>query len=446
MEGERKTISVIVLLLLIFYSIVPTLAVDSTGSSPSILDKITSATGAIKDKAVDFIQRVLPGDTKTATTTQETAKPVTTTGGTSGSSVPATTEGKTVSLDEARVNETQNNTDDSILPDSSQPDKEDSYSPLDMGKQMVGEGILYGFDLLADQGFKVGFNTTNSDQNSVKQNYGMAVGVIYALATVEFDPSDNPFIQEIQIRMNLIGLFLILFFVLMGAINVNWYAVTSAQNRAKAYILSNRYHVPVNEYGVTIVEACLMMVFGYVILRISLMVELVFTKLIMLQILDRIAPTGENTILYIMMSICYVLMSIAIGIRLLEIAFFHCSYLVFIGLYCYGATREVAISSFMYYLKILFLRPIIVGITVIGVGVISSIKISPDINPVLQVVEGMGILYIVPIMYAGLILILLIVSIKVIFGITSIFRTSRQAYRTLRYGINSRRGYGGDYL
>jgi len=40
MEGERKTISVIVLLLLILYSIVPTLAADSTGSSPSIFDKI----------------------------------------------------------------------------------------------------------------------------------------------------------------------------------------------------------------------------------------------------------------------------------------------------------------------------------------------------------------------------------------------------------------------
>jgi hypothetical protein len=234
--------------------------------------------------------------------------------------------------------------------------------------------------------------------------------------------------------MNLIGFIIILAFILLGAINVNIYSMTSAKNRSKAYILTNRYHVPINEYGVTIIEACLFMVFGYVFLRLTTLTELVFTKMLMLSVLDRIAPTSENVIMYIMMSICYIVMSIVIAMRLLIVAFFHCSYLVFIALYCYAITRDTAVSAFIYYLKVLFLRTIIVGITVLGVYIISSIKIDTTLNPFLGVVEGLGILYLVPILYVALTLILLLVSLKIIFGISNIFRTSRQAYRSIRGG------------
>jgi phosphoglycerol transferase MdoB-like AlkP superfamily enzyme len=85
-------------------------------------------------------------------------------------------------------------------------------------------------------------------------------------------------------------------------------------------------------------------------------------------------------------------------------------------------------------LKVLFLRTIIVGITVLGVYIISSIKIDTTLNPFLGVVEGLGILYLVPILYVALTLILLLVSLKIIFGISNIFRTSRQAYRSIRGG------------
>jgi hypothetical protein len=68
-----------------------------------------------------------------------------------------------------------------------------------------------------------------------------------------------------------------------------------------------------------------------------------------------------------------------------------------------------------------------------GVYVISSFKVDPTLNPVVGVVEGLGILYIVPVLYVALILILLIVSLKIIFGITNILRTSRRAYQKIKY-------------
>jgi hypothetical protein len=101
-----------------------------------------------------------------------------------------------------------------------------------------------------------------------------------------------------------------------------------------------------------------------------------------------------------------------------------------VGLYCFGITRESAVACFLYFEKILFMRTIIVGITVVGVGIIYSVKISPQ--PI-GVVEGLAYLYLQPVMYAALILILVITSVKLIFGIKSIFGAVSNAIRTVRY-------------
>jgi hypothetical protein len=445
-KKDKKMISVWILLLLIFYSFLP---VVSAANGETAIDKITNTLGSVYDSAKDTIGKIIYGISPTNPTNNEDKQPVTNTGTNSGinsgtnsgsntgsnsnrNTVPE--NGKTVSLDEARVNETngdKENNSNVLVPDTS--DDTEGLGTLDAGVRMVGEGVwIYGLRALADQGFKVGINDSAIEQLNIKENYGFTVAVIYMLATVEFDPSDNPFVQEIQLRLNLIGFFLILLFVLMGAINVNIYSMTSARNRDKAYILSNRYHVPINEYGVTIAEACLMMAFGYVILRITLLIELLFTKLIMLQILDRIAPTGDNSLMYLMMSFCYIIMALAIAIRLLEIAIFHASYVVFIGLYCFGVTRDFAIRSWWYYLKVLFMRPIIVGITALGVGIISSVKINPEINPIFQIMEGMAILWFTPVLYVALTLILVIISIKILLGISDLFGAARLVRRNIR--------------
>ncbi|MDD2299091.1 MAG: hypothetical protein PHN69_03510 [Candidatus Pacebacteria bacterium] len=307
----------------------------------------------------------------------------------------------------------------------------DSLNPLNMGKKMVGEGGIYFLELLGDAGFKVG--TNNTDTVSVKQNYGNAVALIYTLATLEFDPSDNEFVKDIQLRFAIIGFFLILMFIILGAVNVNIYTITSAKNAEKAWILNNRYHIPINEYALTLIEACVMMTAGYVVLRLTIIMELMFTKLIMFQVLDRIVPTGDNIIMYLMMSICYLLIGIAIAYRIIVISLFHASYIAWIGLYCFGITRPAAVSAWWYYLKILFMRTVIVGVTVIGVGMISYIKLPRDTG-MNRVLGDLLIVFIHPILYAALILILVIICIIFIVGIKNVMTTSKYAIKRYTYG------------
>jgi len=306
-----------------------------------------------------------------------------------------------------------------------------SLNPLNIGKKMVGEGGIYFLELLGDAGFKVGSN--NTDTVAVKDNYGNAVAMIYTMATLEFDPSENTFVKDIQLRFAIIGFFLLVMFIFLGAINVNIYAMTSANNAEKAYILSNRYHIPINEYALTLIEACVMMTAGYVMLRLTIVMELMFTKLIMFQILDRILPTGSNIIMYLMMSLCYLIIYLAIAYRIIIISIFHASYVVWIGLYCFGITRPAATAAWWYYLKILFMRTIIVGVTVIGVGVISYIQVPTNSvgEDALQLVL---LLLIHPILYAALVLILVIICIMFILGIKNVMSISKYVIRRYTYG------------
>jgi hypothetical protein len=304
-----------------------------------------------------------------------------------------------------------------------------------MGKKMVGEGGIYFLELLADAGFKTSSNTTDSSID-IKKNYGQAVALIYTMATLEFDPAENPFIREMQLRFGLIGFFLILMFILTGAINVNVYTITSAKNAERAWILSNRYHIPINEYAITLMEACILMLSSYVVLRITILLEVFLTKLIMLQILDRIEPTGANIVMYLMMSICYLIIGIALAYRILVIAMFHAGYVVFIGLYCFGMTREIALAAWWYYLKLLFLRTIIVGVTVVGVGVISYIgPIGGVVDPFSQMGQMVITLLVHPTLYAALIIILVIICLMSILGIKNVLRASKLVLRKATHGV-----------
>lgn len=315
--------------------------------------------------------------------------------------------------------------------DSDQEEKKDDSedsgpSILSIGSKMVGEGGIYFLEMLGDAGFKAG--TNNTDTVTVRENYGNAVALIYTLATIEFDPSSSAFIKETQLRFSLIGFFLILMFIILGAVNVNLYTMTSGKNSERAWILNNRYHIPINEYALTLIEACILMVAGYVLLRVTIVMELMFTKLIMIQILDRILPTGGNIVMYLVMSFCYLVIASSIAYRILIIAFFHASYVVWIGLYCFGVTREAAISAFWYYIKMLFMRTVIVAVTVIGVGVISTVHLARDTGAG-RIGDDILMMIVQPILYGALVLILLIVCITFILGVRRVMTATNYAVR-----------------
>jgi hypothetical protein len=317
------------------------------------------------------------------------------------------------STTETNNSTTETNTDNFGSTDSSYFDKVSGT---------IADGIHLAIVRLADEAIMMGFRA-NDEELKIRDNYGYVVQMIYLMATAEFYPEENPFIQEVQIRCNIIGIFLILFYIFLGASSVNLISFRTAESAKIASKLNSKFHLSISEYGATVMEMCLMQIFGYFFLWFTIQIEAVFTKLIMLNILDKIAPTGENTIMYIMMTLCYLLIGIALAYRIIIISLFHCGYLIVVGLYCFNISREAAKAAFYYYLKMLFMRTIIVGITTVGVGVTSSIDVGS------LGLAAIGLLYIWPLMYAALILILILISLKLIFGIQDIFGKTAKLVR-----------------
>jgi hypothetical protein len=412
-KKERAIVIAMTAILLCAYFVVPVIGAENAPKLNIIKGDLNQVIGVSKVKIVD-------GEDAKKVTTLEESKNLSKVYD-DGSKSKYTNDNNTYIVDEE---EPEKEDESSIL---------DSLNPLNVGKKMVGEGGIYFLELLGDAGFNVGMNGSTNEATNIKKNYGQAVALIYAMTTIEFDPSQNDFIKELQIRFGLIGFFLMLMFILLGGAYVNIYMVTSARNAEKAYILSNRYHIPINEYALTIVESCLMMTGGYMVLRVTILMELLFTKLIMLQILDRIAPTDSNLIMYLMMSLCYLLIGIAIAYRILIIGLFHATYIVFIGLYCFGITRPVSVAAFLYYLKMLFLRPILVGVTVIGVGIISTLGLPAGSNPT-GAASLISNFIIQPVMYSALVLILLIICVMFILGVTTVVSATKLAVRRYTYG------------
>lgn len=417
-KKEQLIVTILILSLLSFYAVTPAI-----GASENTKLKIIPANGVSNLIGADKVKVVDKADTTKLKSLEESAEEskVYDKGSTS-KYTDSSGKNNTYVTEKEEEKEEEEEEDDSAL---------SSLNPLNMGKKMVGEGGIYFLELLGDAGFKVGSN--NTDTVAVKENYGNAVAMIYTMATLEFDPSENTFVKDIQLRFAIIGFFLIVMFILLGAINVNVYAMTSANNAEKAWILSNRYHIPINEYALTLIEACTMMTAGYVLLRLTIIMELMFTKLIMFQILDRILPTGSNIIMYLMMSLCYLIIGLAIAYRIIIISIFHASYVAWIGLYCFAVTRPAATAAWWYYLKILFMRTIIVGVTVIGVGVISYIQVPTNSigEDALQLVL---VALIHPILYSALVLILVIICIMFILGIKNVMSASKYVIRRYTYG------------
>ena len=296
------------------------------------------------------------------------------------------------------------------------------YNIFDKGSMMVADGLKLFLIRLSDEMISLGFQS-DDEELKVRDNYGYVVNIIYKMSTAEFQPGDNAFIKEMQLRFNIIGIFLILCYIFLGAASVNMTNFRMEGSARLAAKIRSKYNIDITDYGATVMEMCLMQMFGYFAIWFSIQVETVFCKLIMFNVLDMIAPTGENVILYLMMSICYLLMGLVLAYRIIIIAMFYGGYLIVVGMYCFPMSRDAAKSAVKYFLKILFLRTIIVGITVIGVGVTTSIH-GDGLG-----LAAVGLLYVWPLMYAALIIILIAVSLVVILGIKDVFGTTTKLAR-----------------
>lgn len=347
---------------------------------------------------------------------------------------------KTITLEEAKENNAAfegSDNDDSTSPDEDKEDEGDSGDHLGLGLMLtnaVKDGIFAAMKGLADDGFNAGMDETNPDVQAVSENHGMIVGVLYLLMTIEWDPSTVDAIMELQVKSYVFFLFLLTLWVLLGATSVNIYAITSKKHARSAMILSNRYHLPINEYMITLAECYILASFGYLILRFVLLSESILTKLIVVPIIDRIAPTSnDSTLLWILFVILFIGSGIAFALRLIVIGITHACFMIGVGLHNYGFARDTIQKWFIYYCKVVFLRPLIILITLVGVAIITSIQLEEISNPFFGVGTGMVKLLLSGLLTAAMLIMILFVSWTVLFEIKEVLRSMKYMKGSYRF-------------
>ncbi len=258
-----------------------------------------------------------------------------------------------------------------LLPGMCAADVPEMLNPFDNGAKMVQKGIDSFCIGLADDMFDLGFEIggNNSGTNSSVSN------AVFSFATFTFDPFQLEGVQNIQHESAIVFLIIIFLYIFGGATMVIISRFAPEQMRAIDYILgtSNRSFA-FQKYIWNLCIAVFVMVFGYFAVKFVLVLNYVLTSLLMVGVMDSIAPTPDNVILYFIMAVLYLIMSIFFAWRTIVIGLVAAFALVLGGLYVMEYTRPAAVLAVKYFLSLTFMQVIIVAVTSGGVLIIQGLK------------------------------------------------------------------------
>jgi hypothetical protein len=315
---------------------------------------------------------------------------------------------KTVTLDQSRVKEniTSVNETKNILPEKKKSKSDDTTEYL--GKQL-GKGFLTG---IADQVFQLGGVTNETEE--VKDKYGYAVGSVFKIATYKNDPYESQTVQEMRKRTSLIGLFIFIIFVFLGASRVNLSCGGMNFFDRIEYTITKTVS-SISEYKDTLIIALAAIIGVHYIFKFLILFNQAITNVTMYSILESIPLNADNFVMYLAMAVCYGLESIFFGMRILLQDLIAGSDVLIGALFAFSLTRQFAFETVKYFGRITLMQFIIVLLTSFGISIIQEL-------PWLQ---RLG--------YLCLIIILIFISGGIMFGFSKLFTSAKTIYRSSRY-------------
>ena len=275
-----------------------------------------------------------------------------------------------------------------------------SADEIDVGADMIEEGIRQTGIGFADDIYSLGVNGTGDS------------GTIIMMASYTLDPYSIPAVNDMNRVVT--DLFFCLFIMIIFG-----HATILLLSRYRPEKIASLEFVTVDFNGYQYSEYVQKMLKGIFILAlahfsIGLILDLcyVITSSLMQSVPGSLAPTSSNVILYGMMALIWLSEMIFFIIRTFVIVIFAAFALLVGALYLWGPTEHLAIGCFKYFLALVFMQPIIVGITCVGVRAIkesSGLLGDGGLNEFL--VGGTEIVY-----YLGLMVILFVISLVIVLG------------------------------
>ena len=167
-----------------------------------------------------------------------------------------------------------------------------------------------------------------------------------------------------------------------------------------------------SEYVIKMLKGIFILALAHFGIQMMLEIEQWVTIEMLQNIPGSIEPSPDNTLLYSMMSLIWLCMLVFFMIRGYVIILFAAFALAVGALYLWGPTETLAVMLFKYFMGLLFMQPVIVGVSCV---VVRAIKESTGFNDGTQFAwlldNSAEIVY-----YLGLLAILFIIAFLIVLG------------------------------
>jgi len=230
----------------------------------------------------------------------------------------------------------------------------------------LAEGVDKGIGLFA---VGVGDDLFNMSSQGVA-NASYQGKLLVDIATFTYNPLQDPTVLNSLKESALIYvIFLIMFLFVGGA----WVQMSRLRTSRQFLGMDVKHTSTMKEFfgpAFLLIVCAPMIPF---IMWLALVLNYVICSMIMTGILPSIIITPDNVTLYVAMGFIYALLSMSFVWRSLIIGISMGYCLVIIILIALPYTRKIGTGLFIYYIVMVFMQPVILAVTCVGVGVIQFI-------------------------------------------------------------------------
>ena len=270
-----------------------------------------------------------------------------------------------ISLEQAKENSNSIGIKNNTLANSTKPEpKKEKVASNSVGSGMVSDGInLFGRS--AVDGLYKSFDSNSA----VNEKFGTTRGVLYTAITFVPNPYDDPRIKELFTNYNALAIFFVIIFI-FG----EWSNRRLASTKATSSVFGEKDLFTSKFWGG--ICMCFIALSANFIYLYTLKIIEALSQFAMSKVLDSIAPSPDNLILYAMMAVCDLTVFIFFMVRYFIIYAVAVLCTIIAVLYVPDFSRDFARKSIDHILRILFLQPVAIFFTSLGILTLTGLPIE----------------------------------------------------------------------
>ena len=273
-----------------------------------------------------------------------------------------------------------------------------SWNPIEIGKNMISDGIVDAFRSLADEIMELICGTPDEGEEE-DDKHDSVTTMIVNFASWGVKPFAYPSIVSMMGASFAVGIGILITYILVGG------GYTAIAGGAE-------------NYGKNAVCGILLMSFAPLLIWIVLLFVKVLKTMMMESIATSISPSIEGcVVLYFMMAVMWLLVAIFFGISNIVICLTAAFSFVIGGLYASVKTRHVATWAIDYFVTMVIMQVLVIAVAVVVIGFVTDIKAGEHawaMTPGMEVIT-----------YASMILLLNVMCAFMTFGKVLVVKTAK---------------------